>query len=421
MSQVVGLMDCNSFYCEAERLFRPDLKGVPIVCLSNNDGCIVARCRQAKNLGFKMGEPYFQAKQRLEYHGVAVFSSNYALYADISARVMVVLEQLTPACEVYSIDEAFFSADGIPDLPGFGIQIRDTVQQWTGIGVGVGLAQTKTLAKLANYAAKKYPATGGVVDLTDRARQLRLMKITPVEEVWGIGRRITKRLNAMGIRTALEFAKTDPKVIRRQFSVVLERTLAELNGESCLELDDISPARKQIVSSRSFGTKITELGQMRQAICEYTSRAARRLRQEDLIAKQLSVFIRTNGYDMGDRQYGNMASSGLVVPTSDTRELVVEANSLLEGIWRDGYQYAKGGVMLTDLCPVNAMQQDLFAPERDQRSQDLMRVIDKINSSGLGRVFLAGQGTQQNWAMKRRFLSPAYTTRWSDLPVVWCK
>lgn len=421
MSQVIGLMDCNSFYCEAERLFRPDLKGVPIVCLSNNDGCIVARCRYAKALGFKMGEPYFKAKQRLEYHGVIVFSSNYALYADISARVMSVLEQLTPACEVYSIDEAFFSADGISDLLGFGIQVRNTVQQWTGIGVGVGLAQTKTLAKLANYAAKKYPATGGVVDLTDRARQLRLMEITPVEEVWGVGRRITARLNVMGIRTALELAQADPKIIRRQFSVVLERTMAELNGEACLELDDISPSRKQIVSSRSFGTKIMELKLMRQAICEYASRAAQRLRHEDLVAKQVSVFIRTNGFDMDERQYNNMASSGLVIPTNDTRELVAMAISLLERIWRDGYRYAKGGVMLTDFYPISGAQQDLFASDRDQRSQDLMSVIDKINSSGLGRVFLAGQGTQQDWAMKRRFLSPAYTTRWKELPVAWCK
>lgn len=416
---VFALVDCNNFYASCEKLFRPDLKHTPVVVLSNNDGCIVARSREAKALGFKMGTPFFQAQADLRRLGVQVFSSNYALYANISNRVMTILEQLAPAAEIYSIDEAFLNLTGVPALEQYGQQVRKQVYDWTGIATCIGIAPTKTLAKLANHAAKMYPATQGVVDLTDRNRQLRLMGLIPVEEVWGVGRRTTARLNAMGIRTALQLAEADPKNIRRQFSVVLERTVAELNSESCLELEQIAPFRQQIVCGRSFGTKVTQLSSMREAVSSYTARACEKLRADNLVAAQLSVSIRTNGFESADAQYSNNAMGRLMVATSDTRALVALAMQLLLSIWRDGYRYAKAEVMLCDFQPAGQAQGDLFAnPASDDRQVALMKVIDAINASGKGRIFLASQGSQEgSWVMKRDFLSPAYTTRWSDLPV----
>ena len=416
--QVFGLADCSNFFASCEKLFRPDLKHVPVVVMSSNDGCVIARSREAKALGFKMGQPFFECREMIERNGVEVFSSNFTLYGDISQRVMSILEQLSPKISIYSVDEAFLDATGIPDLLGFGRHIRGTVLQWTGIEVGVGFAQTKTLAKLANHAAKQYPATGGVVDLTDRQRQLRLMKLVPVGEVWGVGRRYAEKLAGMDIQSALDLAQADPKTIRRHFSVVLERTVAELNGESCQDLEEIAPASQQIIRSRSFGSRITELAQMRQAITAFMSKAAEKLRQEQQVAKRLSVFIRTSPFGTMEPQYSNQASIALVTATSDTRDLVASAMRLLDGIWKDGYRYAKGGVMLAELRPEGAVQADLFAAEERPRSEALMKVIDQINRSGQGRVFLAGQGMRQEWDMRRKYLSPAYTTRWEDLPRV---
>lgn len=391
--------------------------------MSSNDGCVIARSKEAKELGFKMGQPFFGCREMIQRNGVVVFSSNFALYGDISRRVMSVLEELCPQVSIYSVDEAFLAADGIPDLLSFGQHVRSTVLQWTGIEVGVGFAPTKTLAKLANHAAKQYPATGGVVDLTDRQRQLRLMKLVPVGEVWGVGRRYAERLATLGIHTALELAQAKPKYIRQHFSVVLERTVAELNGESCQDLEEITSASQQIIRSRSFGTRVTEHTQMREALTVFMSKAAEKLRQEDQAAKRVSVFIRTSAFSTHEAQYGNQAAISLAIPTADTRELVSAAMRLLEGIWKDGYRYAKAGVMLTDLRPASAVQGDLFACNENPRSAALMKVIDQINSSGKGRVFLASQGQQENhdWGVSRKYLSPAYTTRWSDLPIAWCK
>lgn len=417
MSKLFGLVDCNAFYVSCERLFRPDLKQAPVVVLSNNDGCIVSRSAEAKALGLGMAVPFHQVRELIRRHGVQVFSSNYPLYADISNRVMGTLEHLAPQVEIYSIDEAFLDVSGMADLPVFGRQVRDTVLQWTGIPTCIGMAPTKTLAKLANHAAKLYPATGGVVDLSERQRQLRLMQLIPVGDVWGVGRRTAARLHALDIHTALDLARADAKHIRKQFSVTLERTHAELNGESCLELDDPSTPRQQIISSRSFGRKVTELAHMREAICEYIAIAAERMRQQQQAAQAVSVFIRTTGFNGHDRQYSNMATARLVSPLCDTRDLVEQSMRLLQQIWRDGYLYAKGGVILADLRPAEAVQPDLFATQKP-RNPALMQVIDSINQSGKGRIFLAGQGMRREWAMQQQFLSPRYTTRWSEIPVV---
>lgn len=419
---VFALVDCNNFYASCEKLFRPDLKDTPVVVLSNNDGCVVARSREAKSLGIKMGVPVFQIKAEMQRHGILAFSSNYALYADLSSRVMRTLEEMAPRVEVYSIDEAFLDLTGIESaisLVEFGQQVRERIGHWIGITVCVGIAPTKTLAKLANHAAKKYPATQGVVDLTNPERQRRLLALVPVDDVWGVGRRLSKRLNALGITTALDLANASPRAIRDQFSVVLERTVRELNGESCIELEEIPPTKKQIVCSRSFGVKVTQFELLREAVCEYATRATEKLRKEQQQAKVLTVFIRTSPFKDNEPQYSNSASGELLIPSCDTRDFIKLANHLLKRIWKDGFRYAKAGVMLSDFYDPGMFQPGLFDDVSTRsNSQQLMSVLDTINQSGAGKVFFAGQGTKKDWSMKREHLSPAYTTRWDQLPRV---
>lgn len=419
---VFALVDCNNFYASCEKLFRPDLKDTPIVVLSNNDGCVVARSREAKLLGIKMGVPIFQIKAEMQRHGILAFSSNYALYADLSSRVMRTLEEMAPRVEVYSIDEAFLDLTGIESaisLVEFGQKVRERIGHWIGITVCVGIAPTKTLAKLANHAAKKYPATQGVVDLTNPDRQRRLLALVPVDDVWGVGRRLSKRLNALGITTALDLANASPRAIRDQFSVVLERTVRELNGESCIELEEIPPTKKQIVCSRSFGAKVTQFELLREALCEYATRATEKLRKEQQQAKVMTVFIRTSPFKDNEPQYSNSASGELLTPSCDTRDFIELANHLLKRIWKDGFRYAKAGVMLSDFYDPGMFQPGLFDDVSTRsNSQQLMSVLDTINQSGAGKVFFAGQGTKKDWSMKREHLSPAYTTRWDQLPRV---
>lgn len=419
---VFALVDCNNFYASCEKLFRPDLKDTPVVVLSNNDGCVVARSREAKLLGIKMGVPVFQIKAEMQRHGILAFSSNYALYADLSSRVMRTLEEMAPRVEVYSIDEAFLDLTGIESaisLVEFGQQVRERIGHWIGITVCVGIAPTKTLAKLANHAAKKYPATQGVVDLTNPDRQRRLLALVPVDDVWGVGRRLSKRLNALGITTALDLANASPRAIRDQFSVVLERTVRELNGDSCIELEEIPPTKKQIVCSRSFGVKVTHFELLREAVCEYATRATEKLRKEQQQAKVMTVFIRTSPFKDNEPQYSNSASGELLIPSCDTRDFIELANHLLKRIWKDGFRYAKAGVMLSDFYDPGMFQPGLFDEVSTRsNSQQLMSVLDTINQSGAGKVFFAGQGTKKDWSMKREHLSPAYTTRWDQLPRV---
>jgi DNA polymerase V len=419
---VFALVDCNNFYASCEKLFRPDLKDTPVVVLSNNDGCVVARSREAKSLGIKMGVPAFQIKAEMQRHGILAFSSNYALYADLSSRVMRTLEEMAPRVEVYSIDEAFLDLTGIESaisLVEFGQQVRARIGHWIGITVCVGIAPTKTLAKLANHAAKKYPATQGVVDLTNPDRQRRLLALVPVDDVWGVGRRLSKRLNALGITTALDLANASPRAIRDQFSVVLERTVRELNGESCIELEEIPPTKKQIVCSRSFGEKVTQFELLREAVCEYATRATEKLRKEQQQAKVMTVFILTSPFKDNEPQYSSSASGELLIPSCDTRDFIELANHLLKRIWKDGFRYAKAGVMLSDFYDPGMFQPGLFDDVSTRsNSQQLMSVLDTINQSGAGKVFFAGQGTKKDWSMKRELLSPAYTTRWDQLPRV---
>jgi DNA polymerase V len=431
MNKTFALVDCNNFYASCEKLFRPDLTSTPVVVLSNNDGCVIARSREAKALGIKMGVPYFQVRELVEKHRIVVFSSNYALYADISSRVMSTLEQLAPAVEVYSIDEAFLDLTGVDhavSLTKLGLDIRQTIQDWIGMTVCVGIAPSKTLAKLANHAAKKWQKTAGVVDLTSKERQRKLMALLPVSEVWGVGGKLTKRLNELGIHTALQLADASPKMLRRQFSVVIERTVAELNGESCLALEDVVANKMEIVSSRAFSERITDFHQMHQAVSEYVHRACEKLRSQSSKAKQLTVFIRTSPFSnhSQDPFYSNSATGVLISPTDDTRDFLHLAGELLKKIWKDGYRYAKAGVMLADFYDNGIEQLLLFtdaavcdvkeSTPAYRTNAALMTVLDEINHRGKAKVFFAAKGLQQDWAMKRQLLSPAYTTKWAEIP-----
>ncbi|HGW3453253.1 TPA: Y-family DNA polymerase [Klebsiella quasipneumoniae] len=415
-----ALCDVNSFYASCETVFRPDLKGRPVVVLSNNDGCVIARSPEAKPF-VKMGEPYFKQKDMFRRHGIIAFSSNYELYADMSNRVMTTLEELSPRCEIYSIDEAFCDLTGVRncrDLIDFGREIRETVLRRTHLTVGVGIAQTKTLAKLANHAAKQWQRqTGGVVDLSNLERQRKLMALLPVDEVWGVGRRISKKLEAMGIKTVLQLADTDIRFIRKHFNVVLERTVRELRGEPCLGLEEFAPVKQEIVCSRSFGGRITEYHEMRQAICSYASRAAEKLRGEHQYCRFISAFVKTSPFALNEPYYGNSASVKLLTPTQDSRDIITAATKCLDAIWRDGHRYQKAGVMLGDFYSQGVAQLNLFddnAPRKN--SGKLMEVLDHLNAkNGRGSLYFAGQGIQTTWQMKRDMLSPRYTTRFSDL------
>ncbi|WNN45288.1 MULTISPECIES: translesion error-prone DNA polymerase V subunit UmuC [Winslowiella] len=416
-----ALVDVNSFYASCETVFRPDLRGVPVVVLSNNDGCVIARSAEAKAIGIKMGAPYFKMKEDIQRHKVKVFSSNYALYADMSNRVMTTLEEMAPSVEIYSIDEAFMNLSGVSNcmsLEQFGRDVRARVMKETHLTVGVGIAPTKTLAKLANHAAKKWKKTGGVLDLSDQQRQRKLMSMVPVEDVWGVGRRISKTLNLMGIETALHLAECTPSFIRKNFNVVLERTVRELNGEPCLAIEEVMPTKQQIVCSRSFGSRITDYQEMRQAVCAYAERAAEKLRGEKQYCRQIAVFLRTSPHAANEQFYGNQAGGTLLTPSNDTRDIVRIAMESLDRIWIDGHRYMKAGVMLGDFFSQGIAQLNLFDEYRPRMgSEALMGVIDELNQSGKGKVWFAGQGINKSWAMKREMLSPAYTTRFADLPV----
>lgn len=416
-----ALVDVNSFYASCETAFRPDLKSRPVVVLSNNDGCVIACSAEAKVIGVRMGDPYFKQKDLFRRHGVVCFSSNYELYADMSNRVMTTLEEMSPRCEIYSIDEAFCDLTGVRNcrvLEDVGRELQEAVYRNTRLAVGVGIGQTKTLAKLANHAAKKWQRqTGGVVDLSNVQRQRKLMAALPVDETWGVGRRITKKLEAMGIKTVLSLADTDIRFIRKHFNVVLERTVRELRGEPCLELEEFAPVKQEIVCSRSFGDRVTEYEQMRQAICSYASRAAEKLRSEHQYCRFISAFVKTSPFALNEAYYGNSALVKLLTPTQDSRDIISAATRCLDAIWKDGHRYQKAGVMLGDFFSKGVAQLNLFDDNAPRAgSEKLMEVLDQLNTKkGKGTLYFAGQGIQQQWQMKREMLSPRYTTRYCDL------
>lgn len=418
-----ALADVNSFYASCEKVFRPDLRNRPVVVLSNNDGCVIARSAEAKRLGIKMGVPWFQLKTAQFPEPVITFSSNYELYASLSNRVMSHLEEQAPRVEQYSIDEMFLDIRGIDrciNFEDFGQQLREHVRSGTGLTIGVGMGPTKTLAKSAQWASKEWPQFGGVLALTSHnpKRTEKLLSLQPVEEIWGVGRRISKTLNSMGITTALQLAHANPVFIRKNFNVVLERTVRELNGESCISLEEAPPPKQQIVCSRSFGERVTTYEAMRQAVCQYAERAAEKLRGERQFCRHIAVFVKTSPFAVSEPYYGNVASEKLMTPTQDTRDIIAAAVKALDRIWVNGHRYAKAGCMLNDFTPTGVSQLNLFDDTQPRsNSNQLMKVVDGINHSGLGKVWFAGRGIAPEWQMKREMLSPAYTTRWNDLPI----
>ena len=418
-----ALVDCNNFYASCEKLFDPTLTRRPLVVLSNNDGCVVARSAEAKALGVPMGVPWFKIQALAREHGIVARSSNYALYADMSNRVVEILSGFTPCMEVYSIDESFLDLSGFADRVAHGQRIRQRIAQWLGLPVCVGIAPTKTLAKLANHIAKKDPAFEGVCDLAQMTPGERGARFGQIEvgEVWGVGRRIAGRLAAMNIHTVADLAGTDPQAIRQGFSVVLERTVRELNGIACLELEEVTGPKQQIMASRSFGQWVEDLPTLKEAVAAYTSRAAEKLRQQHCLAGALTVMIRTNPFKPETPQYQRAVTVPLAFPTDDTRALVKIAIRTLEGIYRSGFVYQKAGVTLSEITPCTQRQGSLFADgeEEGRRAATLMATLDAINQRwGRGTVRSLAIGVAQPWQMRREKLSPAYTTSWDGLPDV---
>lgn len=428
LRQCFALVDVNNFYVSCERVFNPRLEQRPVVVLSNNDGCAVARSNEVKALGVKMGTPWFQMQDLARQHGIIALSSNYTLYGDMSQRVMTILRDYSPHVEVYSIDESFLSLDGMnalwPSYAALGQAIRTRVRQWTGLPVCVGIAPTKTLAKLANHVAKKRPECNGVCDLSAMTEDdiSRLLAGIEVGEVWGVGRRIAALLQDMGVATVQQLRASDPKWIRAHFGVVMERTANELRGISCLGLEEVAPAKQQIMSSRSFGEMVTTLDALSEAVSTYMTRAAEKLRRQSSVCSAVYVFVQTNRFREQDPQYNRGLVVPLIHPSSDTRPLVSAALFGLKRIYRAGFQYKKAGVMLMELSKAAQPQGSLFDvdPVRQARSAALMRVLDDLNQEyGQDKVSLGAAGMQQRWAMRAESRSPRYTTRWNDLPLAW--
>jgi len=425
MQALLALVDCNNFYVSCERVFRPGLIGKPVAVLSNNDGCIVARSKEVKDLGIKMGVPLFQVQQLVNQHQIKLFSSNYTLYADMSARVMSTLEEFAPSLEVYSIDEAFLDLTGVcaKDPVAYGHRIRKAVFRATGIPVCVGMGPTKTLAKLANFAAKKWHKTGGVLDLSHPVRREKLMRTVPVKEVWGIGSRTTAKLNQFGINTVWDLATQPEKRIQAQFNIVVARIVMELNGISCLELDEIAPDKQQIVCSRSFSRRLTQYRELSAALAEFCSRAAEKLRMQHSVTGCITVFIRTNPFNLQEPQYQRSASIKFNAATQDTRVIIATSNRLLTELFKEGYGYQKCGVQLSDIKPESSPGQiDLFGFAENglaTESRPLMKVVDQINRRFPKGISVAATGFDKTWQPKTERISQRYTTEWGEL--VWVK
>ena len=419
----IALVDVNNFYVSAERVFNPKLEGRCVVVLSNNDGCVVARSGEVKALGIAMGGPWFKLKDLARKHSIIALSSNYALYADMSNRVMSVLSDFSSRQEIYSIDECFLDLAGhAGNYTQYGQQIRQRIQQWLGLPVSVGFAPTKTLAKLANYLAKKRPEYAGVCDLTamSQAQRDEIFASIAVGEVWGVGRKLNEQLQQGGITTVQQLCDFDIGRIRNHFGVMMERTVHELRGVSCLDRLDVAPPRKQIISSRSFGQSVTTLSELQEAVSAYMSIAAVKLREQGSVAAAVHVYIHTNEHMHDAPQYSRGITMALAHSTDDTMQLVAAVKAGLYRIYRPGYGYKKAGVTLSEITPAGIVQTQLFTDSTGaEKSFKLMTVMDDINlRMGKGAIHLASDGIAQNWRMNRGNMTPAYTSNWDELPVV---
>ena len=418
---LLALVDCDNFYASCERLFRPDLRKKPIVVLSNNDGCVIARSKEAKAMGIKMGVPWFQIKKAYLANGGQVFSSNFALYGDLSNRVMHVLEGMVNNIEVYSIDEAFLDLRHIQNSNHayeFGIHCRNIVDQWVGIPVRIGIGPTKTLAKIASHVAKKKIGGTGVFCLHESLQIEHVLKHLPINEIWGIGRNLSRRLNDLSIYSSYDLMKMDTRLIRSKFSVVLERTVRELRGEQCLAVQNDREPKKQIIVSRSFRERTGDFDQLKPLISNFAVRAGEKLRHEGQKCSQVSVLIATSPFSK-QAQYRGFHSIQFSNPVNDTRSILAGANQALQDCFRQGYAYAKAGVLLSQFSHSSVIQRSLFddlhKSFNQKQNEDLMRCIDSMNAEGV-QVYYASQCPGQALPMNKKMMSPKYTTSWLELP-----
>tara|TARA_Y100001936_G_C16041647_1_gene651953 strand:+ start:492 stop:1745 length:1254 start_codon:yes stop_codon:yes gene_type:complete len=412
-----GLIDCNNFYASCERVFQPKLKNSPVVVLSNNDGCIIARSEEAKSLGIPMGAPYYKYKDCLEKNHVNIFSSNYELYGDMSERVMDSIRIMVEKnnIEVYSIDEAFIKLSG-DNISEYAKKISSNIMQWTGIPTSIGISNTKTLSKIANHVAKKI-AEENVFDMRDEKIKEKVMKKLPVNKIWGISTGWSEKLRNLDIHTALELRDADSNFIRKKLGVVVERIVLELRGISCLDIEKYKN-KKSIIVSKSFGTLITDINLLGQALSNHVARACEKLRIQNSKAKSISIFIQTNKFRKDLPQYRASKHHVLELPSSDTGKLIKISKNLLNIIFRNNYMYSKCGVTLQDISSNNYEQKHMFE-KNDPIIDILMKRVDSLNSYlGKNSVFHASQGTTKEWKMKRKNLSPCYTTNWKSLPLV---
>lgn len=413
-----GLIDANSFYVSCEMVFRPDLRGLPAIVLSNNDGCCVAINRAAKSVGVKKFAPYFEQQHLCKRHNVQVFSSNYELYADLSAKMMQVIGRFAPEQYVYSIDESFVSFKGcaaIGDLTSHCAQLRRTVWRECRLPVCVGVGETLTLAKLANHAAKQLPQYKGVCVINNDAQRIDILKSMPVDEVWGIGRKLMVKLGLLGVRTAYDLAQLAPREARHHFSIDVERTVRELNGQICKTWDDTKADKIQIFSTRSLGERICTREHLHQALAKHAAIAGAKAREQSSLCKTMVVFAANSPHDPQPVYFKKVVQ--FACATDDSRELCAAVSSELSNLYHPGVRYYRIGVGLIDLCPKTSAQYDLFnAPKSDP---NVMKIFDSLNNRyGRDVLYIAAQGSDQHWTMRRQFLSPQYTTRWSDIPMI---
>jgi DNA polymerase V len=424
MKKMFALIDCNNFYVSCERVFNPSLEKRPVVVLSNNDGCIIARSNEAKLLGIKMGTPFFKCRSLIEEHNVKVFSSNYALYGDLSQRVMSTLQHFTPALEIYSIDEAFLSLEGFrrERLAEYAQLIQKRVKQWTGMPVSVGIGPTKVLAKVANKLAKNYHRHNGILVITDHRKIDTMLASIDVGEVWGIGRRYAAFLKKHAVKTARDLKYAPDGWVKQNLTVVGLRLVWELRGIPCIPLEEVPPPKKGIGSSRSFGRPVKNLPDLSEALSDYVSRAAEKLRAQKSVASFIHVHLSTNGFK-DDPQYANTATLKLPVPTAYTPQLVYFARKALKSIYRTGYRYQRVGVFMNCILYRDRIQGNLFLTgsidKHRELQRELMNTVDCINKRwGGNTVQCAAAGVEKSWKMRQRVKSPNYTTRWEELPAV---
>lgn len=423
-AKIIAHGDGNNFYASCEGNFDSSLRGRPLIVLSNNDGCVVARSQEAKDLGIKMGQPLFQIKDFILKHKVVLRSSNYALYDNMSRRFHRILRDFSPVQEVYSIDESFLDMTGFDthNLYDIGQEMRRRCRQWIGLPICVGFGYSKTEAKLADFLAKKRPHFNGVCDLTSMSDEEidAIYASVDVGEVWGIGSRLAAKLNGLGIHNVLQLKRTDPEFMRQQYSVVLEKTVRELNHVSCMALEEIAPAKKSIMSAKGFGTAVTSLVELQQALTQYIGEATEKLRRDKSLAKTLQLFVMTSQHLPDVERYHAGTRFPLPSPTDDTLQITNIALWALKQLYKPGYRYQKVGVMLDDLVPREGGQEDLFAWKApSSKSTKLMTVMDAVNTKyGRGTVRPASQGFSTRWEMRREMMSRHFTTRWDELPVI---